>query len=87
MQFAIGLLSHSYVRKTPQEELLQMSVEIVMQRLCENYGIMFAESMNVDDQPSKKVMKEMLSNWETRITALMEWLDWTEWLWCDEVCS
>ncbi|KAI0917529.1 hypothetical protein AcV7_004860 [Taiwanofungus camphoratus] len=85
---ATEFLKHNpRIHKTPQEELLQSSIETVMERLCIDYGTMFAESMDTDPKATKDALKTMLENWHARVIALVEWLDWTEWLRCDEVCS
>ncbi|KAH9951144.1 hypothetical protein B0H21DRAFT_719773 [Amylocystis lapponica] len=82
-----GFLNHNpHIHKTAQEELLQMSVETILERLCTDFGTVFAESMDADDTPSNHVALTLFMSWDARIVALMEFLDWTEWLRCDEVC-
>lgn len=75
-----------HIHKTPQEELLQTSVERVLQRLCTDFGTIFAQSMDADDAISGADAAILFIRWNARIAALKEWLDWTEWLRCDAVC-
>ncbi|OSX64753.1 hypothetical protein POSPLADRAFT_1053564 [Postia placenta MAD-698-R-SB12] len=86
MYSATGFLNDPRIHKTPQELLLQASVETVLQRLCSDYGAIFIESMDADEHSPRADVRAMVGRWETRVASLMEWLDWTEWLRCDEVC-
>ncbi|KAH9951457.1 hypothetical protein B0H21DRAFT_705704 [Amylocystis lapponica] len=84
---ATGVLIHNnHIHTTPQEVLLQGSIETVLARLCTDFGAIFAESMDVADVPEDEDMVTFLQQWEVRMQTLMEWLDWTEWLRCDEIC-
>ncbi|KZT11628.1 uncharacterized protein LAESUDRAFT_692678 [Laetiporus sulphureus 93-53] len=84
---ATGILHSAHIHLTPQEDLLRVSVETVLERLCTDYGTIFVESMHADDHAGLDDVKDMVIKWETRMLELMQWLDWTEWLKCDEVCS
>lgn len=64
---------------TPQEALLQASIEGVLHRLCLDFGVIFAESLDADAPKWEE--------WDTRVTSLMEWLDWAAWLRCEEACA
>ncbi|KAH9926104.1 uncharacterized protein B0H18DRAFT_954784 [Fomitopsis serialis] len=75
------------VRLTSQEMLLRASVETVLSRLCSDYGSVFMESMDADEHASADATTALIASWESRIVALMQWLDWTEWLRCGEVCT
>ncbi|PCH38451.1 hypothetical protein WOLCODRAFT_136288 [Wolfiporia cocos MD-104 SS10] len=86
MYSATGFLNDPRVHKTAQEVLLQTSIETVMQRLCMDYGMVFIESMDADDQAERNAVKNLVDSWEARVMELIQWLDWTEWLRCDEVC-
>lgn len=87
MYSATGFLHDPRIPKTPQELLLQASVETVMQRLCTDYGDIFVESIDAPPDATLEDVKMLIAKWEARVVALMAWLDWTEWLRCEEVCS
>lgn len=70
---------------TPQETLLQSSVEQVMQRLCFDIGSIFSESYDAASHSLND--SKAIEGWVTRMNALVAWLDWTEWLRCEEVCD
>ncbi|OCH84223.1 hypothetical protein OBBRIDRAFT_786425 [Obba rivulosa] len=72
--------------QTSQEKLLQTSIETVQARLCSDYGAIFTESLEAKDSPERSVLLNSLEKWQARVVALMQWLDWTDWLRCDEVC-
>ncbi|GBE89557.1 predicted protein [Sparassis crispa] len=82
-----GFLHYNpHLRMTSQEELLLISIETIQERLCTDFGTLFVESMGADDKLELEEAQVFLQNWETRIAALMDWLDWTEWMRCEEVC-
>ncbi|OCH86231.1 hypothetical protein OBBRIDRAFT_251161 [Obba rivulosa] len=84
---ATWFLHGDYIRHhTSQERLLQTSIEAVLLRLCSDYGVIFTESMNTEHQPERNTLMEALDRWQARVVSLMEWLDWTDWLRCEEVC-
>ncbi|CCM06031.1 uncharacterized protein FIBRA_08276 [Fibroporia radiculosa] len=87
MYSATGLLHDPRIDKTPQEALLRMSVETVLERLCTDYGVLFVDSMEANEEISEPDLMKMIDRWATRIDALMHWLDWTVWLRCNEACS
>lgn len=88
---ATGFLSYPYkqVRMTPQERLLKTSVETVLQRLCETFGIIFAESSDLDDQDvlDLQLAQRRVGQWNSQVDDLKAWLDWAVWLRCEQVCS
>ncbi|KZT74014.1 hypothetical protein DAEQUDRAFT_734889 [Daedalea quercina L-15889] len=84
---ATSAMHNPRVPLTAQERLLRTGVETVLGRVCSDYGSIFVESMDADEHAPVEVTKALVANWESRIVALMEWLDWTEWLRCDEVCA
>ncbi|KAI0730119.1 hypothetical protein C8Q72DRAFT_970909 [Fomitopsis betulina] len=84
---ATGGTHNTRVYLTSQEVLLRTSVETVLERLCSDYGRIFVESMDTDEDVSPEIVKALVTRWRVHVDALMEWLDWTEWLYCDEVCN
>ncbi|CCM03688.1 uncharacterized protein FIBRA_05832 [Fibroporia radiculosa] len=83
---ATGFLHDPRIHKTPQEVLLQTSIETVLERLCGDYAALFVESMDVDDRISSQDLSRLINLWGARVDLLMQWLDWTEWHRCTEVC-
>lgn len=84
---ATGVTHNPRIHLTPQEVLLRTSIETVLERLCSDYGRLFVESMDVDEDAPPEVANALITSWTARVDALTEWLDWTEWLHCDEVCA
>ncbi|KAK7023925.1 hypothetical protein R3P38DRAFT_2954937 [Favolaschia claudopus] len=80
---ATGFLSETQM--TPQERLLGLSVESVLNRLCNDFGFIFAQS---SDQVAIKstYSRTFILQWTRRVEELMQWLDWPVWLRCGEVC-
>ncbi|KZP03670.1 hypothetical protein FIBSPDRAFT_844726 [Athelia psychrophila] len=86
---------------TPQETLLQSSIAAVLERVCFDVGVIFSESYDAsasaslhpclsdeDDSRSRDISLTIaIEGWETRMNALVAWLDWTEWLRCDKACG
>ncbi|KAJ7074232.1 hypothetical protein C8F01DRAFT_1010492 [Mycena amicta] len=72
---------------TSQEIFLQDSVETVLGRLCNDFGIIFAQSSDLVQGTSKAALGSMIDQWRRQIEKLMEWLDWSVWLRCQDVCE
>ncbi|CAK5279371.1 unnamed protein product [Mycena citricolor] len=68
-------------RMTSSEELLQDSVEAVLERLCHDFGIVFSESYDL-----KELTTAHIERWRGLVKSLMDWLDWTVWLRCEDTC-
>ncbi|KAJ7702350.1 hypothetical protein B0H17DRAFT_142379 [Mycena rosella] len=83
---ATGFLSQLHTtRMTPQEILLQTSMESVLGRLCNDFGVIFAQSSDlVGDSGTDP--RSSIQRWTRKIHDLMQWLDWTVWLRCEDVC-
>ncbi|KAJ7771744.1 hypothetical protein B0H16DRAFT_1685644 [Mycena metata] len=76
----------SQLRTTPQESLLQNSIESVLSRLCNEFGVIFAQSFNLTEADSDTVHRSFIQQWTRSVEHLMQWLDWTVWLRCENVC-
>ncbi|KAF7975154.1 hypothetical protein HWV62_10327 [Athelia sp. TMB] len=74
---------------TPQEELLKSSIESVLYRICLDIGRIFAESYDVASSSplNEEGGRAMVARWAATMQALVAWLDWTEWLRCEEACA
>ncbi|KAJ7871446.1 hypothetical protein B0H14DRAFT_215075 [Mycena olivaceomarginata] len=82
---ATGFLSQ--MQMTPQERLLRTSVESVLARLCNDFGVIFAQSSDLVATNSLAAdPRSLVRQWTRRIEDLMEWLDWTVWMRCEDVC-
>ncbi|KAI5481781.1 chitin deacetylase, carbohydrate esterase family 4 protein [Pseudohyphozyma bogoriensis] len=83
-------------KKTRGEELVIVSIEGVMERLCGTLVNVFGESLLLglplteDEKPTMEMennSKVILRTWEKDIVGLMDWLGWGVWLRCDRVCE
>lgn len=74
---------------TPQEALLRTSIEAVLHRLCLDIGDIFAESYELAlvPVPDSGDMKAKVTEWKNRIDALLEWLEWSDFIRCTEICE
>ncbi|KIK56287.1 hypothetical protein GYMLUDRAFT_230368 [Collybiopsis luxurians FD-317 M1] len=70
---------------TPQEHVLKKSYETVLERLCTDFGKLFAESTDMLSSSVPEAL--MISTWHKRVKSLMTWLEWSAWLRCDEICD
>ncbi|KAJ7184230.1 hypothetical protein C8R46DRAFT_1063352 [Mycena filopes] len=73
------------LRTTPQEALLQNSIESVLGRLCNEFGVIFAQSSDLVETGSDE-HRAFIQQWTRNVEDLMKWLDWTVWLRCENVC-
>ncbi|GAW07584.1 protein [Lentinula edodes] len=69
---------------TNSEHILKTSMETILERICNDFGILFAESTDLTDSVSYPTY---ISAWNSRINSLMKWLEWSSWLRCEEVCD
>ncbi|KAJ3714333.1 hypothetical protein DFJ43DRAFT_1104261 [Lentinula guzmanii] len=69
---------------TSQEYILKMSIETILERLCTDFGTLFAESTDLTDSDSYPTF---ISSWNSRIDTLVRWLEWPAWLRCEEICD
>ncbi|KAJ6488623.1 hypothetical protein C8R47DRAFT_1126322 [Mycena vitilis] len=81
---ATGFLPHSQL--TPQELLLQISIESVLGRLCRDFGVIFAQSSDLVAADSDADHRPSIQLWTQRIDDLRQWLAWTTSLRCEDVC-
>ncbi|KAJ3932628.1 MAG: hypothetical protein NXY57DRAFT_95523 [Lentinula lateritia] len=69
---------------TNSEHILKTSMETILERICNDFGILFAESTDLADSVSYPTY---ISAWNSRINSLMKWLEWSSWLRCEEICD
>ncbi|KAI5899257.1 uncharacterized protein SCHCODRAFT_02604621 [Schizophyllum commune H4-8] len=78
---------------TAQEQLLRESIDVVVRRLCDDFGALFAESWDVVAtarsglHDRKGTAGSDVQAWQARVRDLVAWLDWPAWMQCKEVCG
>ena len=71
---------------TPQEELIKGAVEEVLSQICGVLGDIWVDAFD-SEQAGVKELERFLRKWQSDITELMDWLDWSIWLRCDPGCG
>lgn len=69
-----------------QEKVIKAAVEEVLLRICRVLGDIWvdafdAEKAGVDD------LERFLKKWQSDVTQLMDWLDWSIWVRCKPACG
>ncbi|KZT26673.1 hypothetical protein NEOLEDRAFT_1168568 [Neolentinus lepideus HHB14362 ss-1] len=71
-------------RLTQQEQLLKAAIETVLHNLCQMVGRILVSSIEAG---SKEKNEELAESWRKEVKDMMEWLDWSMWVRCDEQCG
>ena len=71
---------------TLQEELIKGAVEEVLSQICGVLGDIWVDAFD-SEQAGVKELERFLRKWQSDITELMDWLDWSIWLRCDPGCG
>ena len=71
---------------TPQERVIKGAVEEVLFRICSVLGDIWVDAFGSEEADVEE-LEEFLVQWESDISGLMDWLDWSIWLRCDPGCG
>ena len=71
---------------TPQEKVIKAAVEEVLFRICGVLGDIWVDVFD-SEKSDVGVLERVLRKWQSGITELMDWLDWSIWLKCKPVCG
>ena len=70
---------------TPQENVIKGAVEEVLSHICSVLGDIWVDTFDSEDAGGKE-LERLLGKWQSDITELMDWLDWSIWLKCNPGC-
>ena len=70
---------------TPQENVIKGAVEEVLSHICSVLGDIWVDAFDSEDAGGKE-LERLLGKWQSDITELMDWLDWSIWLKCNPGC-
>lgn len=83
--------------RTPGEQLVQSSIEGVLNRTCGVIVQLFEEAISLGlpvSTEAPKVANELerragvnVERWRAEVEGLMDWLGWPQWVRCDTVCG
>ena len=71
---------------TPQEKVIREAVKEVLFRICSVLGDIWVDAFDSEGAGVQE-SEGFLVKWESDITELMGWLDWSIWLKCDPGCG
>ena len=70
----------------PQEKVIKGAVEEVLSQICGVLGDIWADAFD-SGKAGVKVLERLLWKWQSDISELMDWLDWSIWLRCNPGCG
>jgi len=71
---------------TPQEKLIKGAIEEVLSQICRVLGDIWVDVFD-SEGIDVKGLERLLGKWQSDITELMDWLDWSIWLRCNPACG
>ena len=71
---------------TPQEKVIKSAVEGVLLEICNVLGNIWVDAFD-SEYAGINDLGQFLLEWESDVTGLMDWLDWSIWLKCDPSCG
>jgi hypothetical protein len=71
---------------TPQEKVIKGAVEEVLSQICSVLGDIWVDAFD-SEKTGTKELEQFLEKWQSDITGLMDWLEWSIWLKCDPPCG
>ena len=71
---------------TPQEKVIKGAMEEVLSQICGVLGDIWADAFD-SGKAGVKELERLLWKWQSDISELMDWLDWSIWLRCNPGCG
>ena len=71
---------------TPQENVIKEAVEEVLSQICGVLGDIWVDAFD-SEEAGVKELERFLGKWQSDISELMVWLDWSIWLKCNPGCG
>ena len=71
---------------TPQESVIKGAVEEVLSRICGVLGDIWVDAFDSEGTDVEELGR-FLGKWESDISELMDWLEWSVWLKCNPICG
>jgi len=71
---------------TPQEKLIKGAIEDVLSQICSVLGDIWVDAFD-SEKADIKDLERFLLKWQSDVTDLMDWLDWSIWLKCNPACG
>ena len=71
---------------TPQEKVIKGAVEEVLSQICGVLGDIWMDVFDSEEAGAEQ-LERFLKKWQSDITELMHWLDWSIWLKCNPGCG
>ena len=71
---------------TRQEKVIKEAVEEVLYRICSILGDIWMGAFDSAEADVEE-LERFLRKWQSNISELMDWLDWSMWLKCDPACG
>ena len=71
---------------TPQEKVIKGAVEEVLFEICGVLGDIWVDAFDSEGKGVEE-LERFLGKWESDISELMDWLDWSVWLKCNSPCG
>jgi len=71
---------------TPQEKLIKGAIEEVLSRICNTLGGIWVDAFD-SEKAGVQDLERFLRMWQSDITELMDWLDWSIWFRCNPACG
>ena len=71
---------------TPQEKVIKRAVEEVLSQICGVLGDIWLDAFD-SEQAGVEELERFLRKWQSDISELMDWLDWSIWLKCNPTCG
>jgi len=71
---------------TSQEKLIKGAIEEVLSRICSVLGAIWVDAFD-SEKAGVQDLERFLRKWQSDITELIDWLDWSIWFKCNPACG